>query len=423
MNAVNFYQEQIKRRLSTIPLLAQCQEKSLHELDQQGFPNHHHEDWKYTKLDALLQRHFSVTDASNQIGFIPSNLPVENHIIVHNGEVLGIDRLPDTLPSGVFVLPILLALQRYENKLKPYFDKILKHEHGFHALNTALAHTGVVIYVPAGVCLETPIAISHWQDREQQAVHSRHLLCVEAGAQASVIEDYRGAEACEYFSNTVTEIYVGEGSQLSHYKIQREGRLAYHVGQVAVNQEENSQFFSHSFSLGGRLVRSDTHIRFLGEKARCLMNGIYLPTENQHMDHHTTVLHDVANCHSEQDYKGIVADQARAVFNGKIIVAKHAQHTEAKQQNKNLLLGGKAEVSTKPQLEIFADDVICSHGATVGQLDDEALFYLATRGITRSEASNYLLQAFIEANVRLISDKPSAAWIKSLIEQQLRSLK
>jgi Fe-S cluster assembly protein SufD len=176
---------------------------------------------------------------------------------------------------------------------------------------------------------------------------------------------------------------------------------------------------NHSLSLGGKCVRSDLSLYLQEEKAHCLMNAIYAPTDGQHVDHHTTVYHLVPNCSSEQDYKGILNGRARAVFNGKVIVAKDAQHTDAKQQNKNLLLSANAEIDTKPQLEIFADDVLCSHGATVGQLDEEALFYLATRGIDRVEASHYLIHAFAKDNLQLIPHRKLADLMSQLLTQQL----
>uniref|UniRef100_UPI00260D9DA4 Fe-S cluster assembly protein SufD n=1 Tax=uncultured Legionella sp. TaxID=210934 RepID=UPI00260D9DA4 len=198
-----------------------------------------------------------------------------------------------------------------------------------------------------------------------------------------------------------------------------ESKSAYHLGHIAVKQEESSQFASHSLSLGGKLVRSDLSLYLQEERAHCLMNGIYAPAEGQHVDHHTTVHHLVPECSSEQDYKGILTGHSRAVFNGKVIVAKDAQHTDAKQQNKNLLLSANAEIDTKPQLEIFADDVVCSHGATVGQLDEEALFYLATRGIGRLDASRYLIHAFAQNNLRLIPHRDLADWMGQLLTQQL----
>lgn len=415
---LDFYQQQAKESLSTIPWVAELQAKGLRELTYYGFPNRHNEDWKYTQVDSLVQQQFAKPQTHEKIEIVASDLPAKNQITIHNGQVIGIDELTKQLPVGVLVVPLFKALIQHEDKIKPYFDKLLKHEHGFHALNTALLHTGVLIHISAGVVIDEPIVLSHWQDKEQ-AIYNRHLIILEAGSEATIIEDYRGAQQSSYFINTVTEIRTAERAKLIHYKIQRESKSAYHVGQISVQQDAHSQFDSHSLSLGGKLVRSDINLYLQKEGAQCLMNGIYAPTDGQHIDHHTVVQHLVPNCQSEQDYKGILAGRSRAVFNGKVVVAKDAQHTQAKQQNKNLLLSSQAEIDTKPQLEIFADDVICTHGATVGQLDEEALFYLATRGINRQEASSYLIHAFAADNLRIVPHRALADWMGMLLNQQL----
>ncbi|KTD08715.1 Fe-S cluster assembly protein SufD [Legionella jamestowniensis] len=416
---LDFYQKQAKEGLSSIPWLAELQEKGLRELSYYGFPTRHDEEWKYTMVDALLKQQFNRPQSDKTEEAKESDIPVKHQVNIQNGRIIGIEALAKQLPSTVILQPLFQGLMQYENKVKPYLDKLVKHEHGFHALNTAFLNIGIVIYVPAGLVLEEPIVLSHWQDREQ-AVHTRHLIVLEEGAEATVIEDYRGAEQSSYFTNTITEVWTGKYAKLTHYKIQRESKAAYHIGQISVQQEENSQFDSHSLSLGGKLVRSDLKLYLNKEGATCLMNGIYAPTDGQHIDHHTAVYHLVPNCRSEQDYKGILTGRSRAVFNGKVVVAKDAQHTDARQQNKNLLLSAQAEIDTKPQLEIFADDVVCTHGATVGQLDEEALFYLATRGISKQEASHYLIQAFAADNLRLVSHRPLAEWMGTLLTQQLR---
>lgn len=421
MNEIlDFYQQQAAASLSTIPWLAELQSKALTDLNHHGFPDRHNEEWKYTRVDALLKQSFtpynkkSLTDAAAK-----SDLPVNQQIIIQNGLIFGVEQLAKSLPTGVLVIPLATALAEHAELLQPYLGAILKQEHGFHFLNTAMIHCGVLIYIPAGVCIEEPIALTHRQDQMQQAVHLRHLIIAEAGSQATVIEDYQGLEDTCYLTNTVTEIFVGAQAKLAHCKIQRESKAAYHLGHLSVKQDAHSEFANHSLSLGGKCVRSDLSLYLQEEKAHCLMNGIYAPAEGQHVDHHTTVHHLVADCSSDQDYKGILTGRSRAVFNGKVLVAKDAQHTDAKQQNKNLLLSANAEVDTKPQLEIFADDVLCSHGATVGQLDEEALFYLATRGIDRVEASHYLIHAFARDNLRLIPHQNLADFMSHLLTQQL----
>lgn len=422
MNEIlDFYQQQATARLSTIPWLAQLQSKALAKFSCLGFPGRHDEDWKYTRVDALLKQPFTCFNqdlAAPSVPEVPA-LPFTQKVMIHNGLILGIEQLASMLPAGVLVLPLAAALANHAELLKPYLGTILKEEHGFHLLNTAMIHCGILIYVPSGVCLETPIVLSHIQDQANQAVYLRHLVIAEAGSQVSIIEDYSGLEGVCYVTNTVTEVYVGANAMLSHCKIQRESKAAYHLGHVSVKQGTHSEFANHSLSLGGACVRSDLSVYLQEENAHCLMNGVYAPTEGLHIDHHTTVHHLVPNCTSKQDYKGILSGRSRAVFNGKVVVAKGAQHTDATQQNKNLILSAHAEVDTKPQLEIFADDVQCSHGATVGQLDEEALFYLATRGIDRVEASHYLIHAFAQDNLRLIPQPKLAEVMGHLLIQQL----
>ncbi len=418
---MEFYQQQARQGCSPIPWLAELQAKGLRELMRYGFPTRHHEDWKYTVVDALLQHRF----VQRRLGLGPTitankSLPLAIHVTQQNGQFTAEQELTSRLPAGVLIQSLPSALEQHADKVKPYLGQALRHEHGFQALNTAMLHCGILVYIPAGVCVEQPIVLSHWQDQNEQATHNRYLIIAEQDSQATLVEDYSGAKDCNYFTNTVSEVVLAANAKLTHYKIQREAKTAYHIGHLAVQQAGGSQFASHSFSLGGKLVRSDINLSFQEDNARCLLNGIYVPTEGQHIDHHTKIDHCVPNCQSEQDYKGILTGRSRAVFNGKVIVAKGAQHTQATQQNKNLLLSAQAEIDTKPQLDIFADDVICTHGATVGQLDEEALFYLATRGIDRREASSYLIHAFAADNLRLVPDQALADWLAKLIDEQLR---
>lgn len=414
------YKHQAAANLSTTPWLAQLQSQALADLDSSGFPNRSNEEWKYTNVDALLKQPFTVPNktlatTNPQI----ADIPVSQQILIQNGLISGIDLVNKTLPEGVLVLSLADALERHSELVKPYLGTILKPEHGFHFLNTAMLHCGVFIYIPAGICVNEPIALIHLQNQLNQAMYLRHLIVAEAGSQVTVIEDYQGSEELTYLTNSVTEIWVGENARLTHCKLQRESKAAYHLGHLSVQQAACSDFASHSLSLGGKCVRSDISLYLQAEKAHCLMNGIYAPADGQHVDHHTTVNHLVPNCTSEQDYKGILTGRSRAVFNGKVIVAQDAQHTNAKQQNKNLVLSANAEIDTKPQLEIFADDVLCSHGATVGQLDEEAVFYLATRGIGREEASHYLIHAFARDNLQLIPHQQLADLMSQLLTQQL----
>lgn len=415
-----FYQQQAKKELSTLPWLAEMQSKALVKLARHGFPTRRDEEWKYTNVDSLLKQPFARQELeTNPTMPVRSDLPVQQQLFIQNGIISGAQELLKQVPKGVLLLPLATALTEHAELVKPYLGKILEQEHGFHALNTACIQCGLFIYIPKGVSINEPIALIHHQDRNQQAVHLRHLIVLEAASELTLIEDYSGAADSAYLTNTITEVVLGAGAKLTHYKMQRESKKAFHIGHISVKQAKGSHFASHSLSLGGALVRSDLSLFLQEEQASCLMNGIYAPAEGQHVDHHTTVHHLVPNCSSEQDYKGILKGRSRAVFNGKVKVAKHAQKTDAKQQNKNLLLSAQAEIDTKPQLEIFADDVVCSHGATVGQLDEDALFYLASRGIDRLEASQYLIHAFAQNNLQLIPHRALADWMGDLLIQQL----
>lgn len=419
---VEYYQQQAQKKLSAVRWLADIQSQALVNLAHLGFPTKDNEDWKYTSLSGLLQQFFPTptpTSKANAVGWSGSEIPLKHQIIIKNGHVHGDREIAQQLPSGVVISPLSIAVDQYESLIKPYIDQIIRPEHGIHALNSAMLNEGLLVYVPKGVKISEPIGLIHFQEQSNQGVHLRHLIIAESGSEITVVEEYNGASGEAYLTNTITEIHVGEGAQVTHYKIQRESQSAYHLGHVFVNQQAYSQFASHSACLGGKLARSDISIYMLEEHAQCLMNGIYAPTDGQHMDHHTLVHHLVPHCRSGQDYKGILPGQSRAVFNGKVIVAKNAHHSDANQHNKNLLLSPSAEIDTKPQLEIFADDVICAHGATVGQLDEDALFYLATRGISKLEASHFLIQAFTNENIRLMPDNELANWISDLVTRQV----
>ena len=216
---------------------------------------------------------------------------------------------------------------------------------------------------------------------------------------------------------------IGKGARLEHYKIQRESKQATHIGHLQVKQLENSVLSHHVLNFGGALVRNDVDVDFRAENAECLLNGVYAPATNQHVDQHVKCSHFVPSCRSEQNYKGVLQGKSRAVFNGTVFVEKNAQHTHSEQQNKNLLLSAQAEIDTKPQLEIFADDVICAHGATVGQLDEDALFYLKARGIDEPLARQLLIDAFTIENFNRMPNAELAQWTKQLFNQQMEHVK
>lgn len=417
---LDFYRQQALKRVSSISWLAEIQTRAIQFFSQKGLPTRREEEWKYTSLEAVWKQPYSCPVQDIDFPALDHfDMPVPRKVIIQNELVYGLTELKSHLPQGVIIAPLSVAMTQHEALIKPHLDQILRHEHGLHALNSAMIQNGVFIYVPEGVHLKEPIALIHRQNQEGAAFYFRHVMVAKPNSEFTVIEDYQGLPHSRYLTNTMTELQMESGAKVTHYKMQREGGEACHLGHLFVRQLADSQFASHSVSLGGKLMRSDVSIDLQEEQAQCLMNGIYVPREGQHMDHHTVVRHLVPDCRSEQDYKGILQGKSRAVFNGKVVVAAKAQHSEARQHNKNLLLSPWAEMNTKPQLEIFADDVICTHGATVGQLDEESLFYLATRGIDRQEASQYLIQAFANENLSGIPHHKIARWVSELIRDQV----
>ncbi|MFY7698105.1 MAG: Fe-S cluster assembly protein SufD [Legionella sp.] len=416
-----FYQKQVTADNPFAPWLAADQQLAIDKLMQLGFPARHQEEWKYTALDSFLKHRFSKSRGLPSSNLPLATLPLSNCLTISivNGNILGCDEVMAKLPAGVVVLPLVQALRDHSDKVRAYLGKIQILEHGFHAMNSALMQQGVFIYIPSGIHVEPTLLIRHWQDVEEQAVYLRHLIVADSHSRMTIIEEYRGEEQKTYLTNVMTEVVAAEQADITHIKLQQESKCSYHIGHVSARQSRGSVVNSHLFSTGGQLVRSDLTLDLQEEGARCLLNGIYAPADGQHMDHHTLVKHQAPDCISEQDYKGLLSGHSRAVFNGQVFVAKNAQRTLAKQQNKNLLLSNHAEIDTKPQLEIFADDVSCAHGATVGQLDEDALFYLATRGIERQHATNFLVQAFAADNICAIANNELSVFLSNILTQQL----
>ncbi len=425
---LGFYQQEARQKMASQGFVASLQEKALADLVRLGFPTRDHEDWRYMPTDLftntpfkriLSAEHLEHRAISVMASGRQADAPIGLKIAMIDGVVLGLESLQALLPPGVIVLPLQQAIEQHADKIEPYLGCISSHTHAFQALNTAMLQFGLFIYVPKHIVLPEPLLLTHWQTAAGHALFIRHVVVAEAGSSLSMIEDFQGDSNASYATNSITEVYLKQNASLTHYKVQRESSKAFHFGHVSVKQDEASQFNSHILSLGARWSRSDMTIYLQEPKARCFLNGVYLGRHNQLMGHHTSVQHLVPNGYSEQDYKGIASDQARAVFQGKIVVKPNASGTVAKQQNKNIILSTGAEIDTKPQLEIFADDVQCTHGATVGQLDEDALFYLATRGIEPTEARRYLIQAFAATNIQALNHDSMKTWMAALLTQKM----
>jgi Fe-S cluster assembly protein SufD len=369
-----------------------------------GFPTTHDEDWKYTNLSPLEKISFqpagparskltwrAIEQATLSGARFPSRL-----VFVNGRYSPGFSSLAEPA-KGMVVTSLAEALAKgdetAENHLARYaqFD-----DRAMVALNTALFEDGALVVIPSGLILDEPVHLLFVSapDDEPFVSHPRNLILAGKGSQASLIEEYISLGEGVHFTNTVTELVIGEGAVIDHYKLQSESEQAFHVSTVQGYQERSSTLTSHNVSLGGGLVRNDVNSVLDAEGAECVLNGLFVAGGSQHVDNHTWLDHAKPNCLSRELYKGILGGRASAVFNGKIMVRKDAQKTNALQSNKNLLLSEDAVINTKPQLEIYADDVRCTHGATVGQLDAEALFYMQSRGIGRAEARDLLTYAF-----------------------------
>jgi Fe-S cluster assembly protein SufD len=362
-----------------------------------GFPTTRDEDWRFTSVSRIAGTGWSLAPASTQLAesqideVLYGDAP--HRLIFVNGRFAPQLSRTAGLPGGVKVGSLALET---DGAIEQHFGAIAEAEtRAFAALNTAFADDGAYVSVPDGVILDTPIQLLFISVASSSSMsHPRSLIVLGQGSQAQIVETYVGRSGQAYFTNAVTEVFVGENAVLDHYKVQEESTEAFHIASMHVRASRSATFSSHSFSLGGGLVRNDAIAMLAGEGAECTLNGLYLADRERLVDNHTTIDHLMPHCPSHEIYKGILGGKARAIFNGKIIVRQDAQKTDAKQTNRALLLSDEATINTKPQLEIFADDVKCTHGATVGQLDEDAVFYLRARGLTYLEARDMLIHAF-----------------------------
>jgi Fe-S cluster assembly protein SufD len=326
------------------------------------------------------------------------------------------------LPAGVTVEPLGEALARDPLLVESSYAQVATPDlTPFAALNAAFAREGALVRVSAGVDLAAPIHLLYvtTDAAAGAAVQVRTVLLVEPAARAQLVESYAGLGTGASFHNVVTEVVVGQGAWVEHTRIQRENEAAFHIGLTQVEQARDSHYRSFTLAAGGALARHDLRARLSGENIETLLYGLYLGRGEQLVDNHTTIFHDQPNCRSWEVYKGILDDRSHAVFNGKVFVQPEAQKTDAKQTNRNLLLSEGAKVDTKPQLEIFADDVKCTHGATVGRIDESAFFYLQSRGIPRAEAQQILTYAFAAEVVNEVASTPVREALDALVAHRL----
>jgi Fe-S cluster assembly protein SufD len=394
-----------------------------------GFPTARDEEWRFTPVAPFAQRAWRPAPgepaklaAERLAPFIFGHPEWSTLVFVDGAFSEALSRV-SVLPSGVKAGSLAEALRDNGGLLSEHLTRHAPIEGSpFTALNTAAFRDGGLLYVPAGLELERPVHFVYVTTGEAEgaAIHPRNLIVVERGARASVIESYVTlAPESVYWTNPVSEVSTAEGSWLEHTRIQRESERAYHVGLTHVDQRRDSHYRSFSMAMGGALARHNLHVRLNDENIETLMYGLYITRGEQVVDNHTAIFHDQPNCRSWEVYKGILDGRSRAVFNGKVFVKPEAQKTDAKQTNRNLLLSDGAKVDTKPQLEIFADDVKCTHGATVGRLDDVALFYARSRGVPHEVAERLLTYAFAAEVIEEVALQPVRLELDRLVLERL----
>lgn len=358
---------------------------ALAHFESVGLPGIRDEDWRYTNLRSLKNNDYALSSASS--------LNIEL-TATENPRLVFVDGHLDATASTALSDQVSLLSDSFDLVKESFGTTLPKNQHGFTALNTAYAQDGYVLNLKQGQVLEGVLEVIFVSQSTDLVSHTRNVIIAAANTQCTIVERHIGVDGAVYLNNIVTEIIAGDNAHIDHYKIQQESNDAFHMGGVFINQANNSQVKNHNIALSGLVTRNDITTNLLGQGAHMEMNGLVLGQGRQHIDNHTEVNHAVPNCTSDEYYKTVLDDNSRSVFRGRIIVAEDAQQTNADQQNNNLLLSKNAEADCKPQLEIYADDVKCSHGATVGQLDPVSLFYLKSRGINTDSANALLTFAF-----------------------------
>jgi Fe-S cluster assembly protein SufD len=398
-----------------------------------GFPTPKNEDWHFTSVAPIADAKFRTAHvaaggvrASDLEPFLFGHAEWPTLVFVNGQVSTTLSHVgPLVRPGsgngggvpGVRILPLSRAWHDDPDFLERHLGSVTEFgEHAFTALNTAFMYDGAVVHVPAGVAVNVPIHVVYVADAraERHVIQPRSLIVADANARVTVIESYVSLGDAPYFTNAVTEVRVGDGASVSHVKIQRESPAAFHVGTIESRQGKDSHFVSFSFASGGALSRTNIYTLLDGPGCGATLYGLYLVDGDQHTDHQTRIEHAQPNCFSREVYKGILDGAGHGVFNGKVFVRPIAQKTDGKQENNNLLLSDRARVDTKPQLEIFADDVKCTHGATVGRIDDMALFYMKSRGIDALTARDLLTYAFAADVLERIEIEPVRVALEAL---------
>lgn len=393
-----------------------------------GFPTPRNEEWKYSNVKGLVNESFSFNGPSElaEADLASLSIPdlVGNIIYLVNGIYQpGLSDLVSPADE-VLIAPLKEAWKTHPDLLTRYFNKLARNEdEAFTALNTAFSEDGLFIHIPAGKVVGQPVILRFVSDAraENTGCISRIIVAAEENAHVKLVESFRTLGDSKSFTNVVTEISVEPSANVEYYKVQIESENTHHIGTTQVRMLDRSQFYAATVTLQGGFVRNNLNIELDGQYCEAHMYGLYLPDGRQHIDNHTLADHRQPNSYSNELYKGVLLDQSVGVFNGKVFVRPDAQKTNAYQSCKNVVLSPGAKMNTKPQLEIFADDVKCSHGTTTGQLDDEALFYLRSRGIPKKEALGLLMFAFCEDVLSNIRIEPIREHLEKIVAQKLNA--
>jgi Fe-S cluster assembly protein SufD len=381
--------------------LAAHRRDALEAFAARGLPSTREEEWRYTSLAPLAALPFSLAEparvARADLEELAAPLFACSLYAFANGRAVPELSSAPGLPGGARCDSLAALFADGASPIEAHFDHHVDLKlHPFAALNSAFASDGAVVRAPRGVAFEQPLHLvfASAADAHPQVTHPRVVVMAEAGSRVTIVQDHVSLGDRPGFTNAVTEVHVGEGATVHWVLLQREHDAHFHISNLAVRQERDSTFSAHTLTLGGRLVRNDAGVVLAGEGAQCTLDGLFIGGGSSVFDNHTEVDHAVPHGTSRELYKGVLGGAARGVFRGRVIVRPGAQKTSASQSNANLLLGARAEIDTKPQLEIYADDVKCGHGSTIGRLDDDALFYLRSRGLPEPRARDLLMRAF-----------------------------
>jgi len=419
--AIERYRQAFDARWRSDDALTSLRRAALEKFIEQGFPSARDEQWKYTNLRRLEARTFTPAEKGVVSVDAAQNRWIANagtRIVLVNGHWMPALSSTSAHPPGVSVLTLGQWLEHDAGAVAAFVSRFQEeHSSALEQLNLAFFEDGVVIELAEGAHPDSPVYIVHqWNEAGAQRMsHPRVVVRAGRNSRCVLIEQYLGPDDVEYFTNSVATIEIAAGAAVEHYRIQQESSRSFHIGHVQVRQEQDSRYSSHDVALGASLGRVNISTLLQGARAHAALHGLIAPLGSQHLDSHTCIDHVAPHTTSEENYRGIAGDRGRGVFNGKVIVRPDAQHVDARQSSRNLLLSAGAEIDTKPELEIYANDVKCSHGATTGQLDAMALFYLRSRGLSEVEARRLLIRAFAESIVSTIGPLPLRAHLEELL--------